>query len=84
MNEKCVQVIPCLSNILCPYKADLVAFETIIKTDVENSKKPLIVFARAGKKIILNFHNVCNLTLMSTFSLNRGTCYRSIRRSCKF
>jgi len=48
MNEKCVQIIPSLSNVLSPYKADLGALETIITTDVENHKKPLIVFARAG------------------------------------
>lgn len=55
MNEKCVQVIPCLSNILCPYKADLVEFETMIKSDVENNKKPLIVFARAGIESYFEF-----------------------------
>lgn len=49
MNEKCVQVIQCSSNILYPYKADLSTFETIIKNDIENKKKPLIVFAKAGK-----------------------------------
>jgi len=50
MNEKCVQIIPSLSNVLCPYKADLGALETIITTDIENNRKPLIVFARAGNK----------------------------------
>jgi hypothetical protein len=50
MNEKCVQIIPCLSDVLYPYKADLKAFEIIIKNDVENGKKTLIVFARAGNK----------------------------------
>ncbi|VVC28517.1 Hypothetical protein CINCED_3A023170 [Cinara cedri] len=66
MNEKCVQVIPCLSNVLCPYKADLVAFETMIKSDVENNKKPLIVFARAGAHVtgqvddLVNFKELTN------------------------
>lgn len=50
MNEKCVQIIPNISEVLCPYKADLRAFETIIKNDLENNKKPLIVFARAGNE----------------------------------
>lgn len=48
MTEKCLQIIPKISNILCPYNADLESLETIIKIDVENNKKPLIVFARAG------------------------------------
>uniref|UniRef100_A0A2H8TGC9 Pyridoxal-dependent decarboxylase domain-containing protein 1 n=1 Tax=Melanaphis sacchari TaxID=742174 RepID=A0A2H8TGC9_9HEMI len=66
MNEKSVQIIPCLSNVLCPYKADLGALETIIKTDIENHKKPLIVFARAGAHVtgqmddIVNLKELCN------------------------
>lgn len=52
MNEKCVQVIPNVSNVLYPYKADLEALENIVKSDIENSRKPLIIFARAGNKII--------------------------------
>lgn len=51
MKENCVQIIPCLSNVLCPYKADLGALEAIIKTDIDNHRKPLIVFARAGNKL---------------------------------
>jgi len=53
MNEKCMQIIPSVSNVLYPYKANLDVFETIIKSDVEDKKKPLIVFARAGKQIDL-------------------------------
>lgn len=48
-----MQIIPSVSNELFPYKADLGALETIIKSDVGNKKKPLIVFARAGNKIIV-------------------------------
>lgn len=48
MKEKCVQIIPNQSNILYPYKSDLGALETIIESDIENNKKPLIIFARAG------------------------------------
>lgn len=48
MNENCVQIIPSLSNVLYPYKSDLEALEAMIKNDVENRKKPLIVFARSG------------------------------------
>lgn len=59
MSEKCVQIIPNVSNILFPYKADLKALETIIKSDVENKKKPLIVFARAGNKIIVIYYAFC-------------------------
>lgn len=55
MNEKCVQIIPGLSNILCPYKADLGALDIIIKADIENNKKPLIVFARAGNNFFFFF-----------------------------
>lgn len=55
MGEKCVQIIPSVLNILFPYKADLNALETIIKIDVENKKKPLIVFARAGNKVLVIF-----------------------------
>jgi len=48
MNENCIQIIPSILNILYPYKGDLASLETIIKTDIENKKKPLIIFARAG------------------------------------
>jgi len=48
MNENCIQIIPNILNILYPYKGDLAALETIIKNDIENKKKPLIIFARAG------------------------------------
>lgn len=48
MSEKCVQIIPNQSNLICPYKSDLGSLETNIKNDIENEKKPLIVFARAG------------------------------------
>ncbi|XP_027840497.2 pyridoxal-dependent decarboxylase domain-containing protein 1 [Aphis gossypii] len=66
MKENCVQIIPCLSNVLCPYKADLGALEAIIKTDIDNHKKPLIVFARAGAHVtgqmddIVSLKELCN------------------------
>lgn len=62
MNEKYVQIIPSLPNMLYPYKADLKALETIIKSDSEN-KIPLIVFARAGIRIII----VCHIHYYHTF-----------------
>lgn len=55
MTEKCMQIIPKVSNILCPCKADLEALETVIKIDIENNKKPLIVFARAGNSLLIKF-----------------------------
>lgn len=77
MNEKCVQIISSLSNILYPYKADLGALETIIKSDVENNKKPLIVFARAGITIIILFfmYIIMPFILIIIFSHFRSTCY---------
>lgn len=79
MNEKCVQIIPSLSNALCPYKADLGTLESIITTDVENHRKPLIVFARAGNKFcflfILHYPN-------AYFFYFRCACYWSDGRYC--
>lgn len=48
MNENCIQTVQSLSNILYPYKTDLEALETCIKSNIENKKKPLIFFARTG------------------------------------
>lgn len=48
MSENCVQIIPSMSNVLYPFKTKLEALEVMIKNDIENKKKPLIVFARSG------------------------------------
>lgn len=73
MSEKCVQIISNQSNLICPYKLDLGSLETNIKNDVENDKKPLIVFARAG---IYFFY----LTISSKFYL---LIRHSIVTSCR-
>lgn len=48
MNENCVHTVQSLSNTLYPYKTDLDALETYVKSNIENKKKPLIFFARTG------------------------------------
>lgn len=48
MNENCIQTVQSQSNILYPYKTDLEALETCVKSNIENKKKPLIFFARTG------------------------------------
>ncbi|XP_050542353.1 pyridoxal-dependent decarboxylase domain-containing protein 1 [Daktulosphaira vitifoliae] len=61
LSEKCIQIIPNVSNALYPYKADVEEFENIIKGDVENNKKPLIVFGRAGAHVTGQMDDISKL-----------------------
>lgn len=63
MSDKCVQIIPNQSNVICPYKSDLGALEANVKNDIENKKKPLIVFARAGIFYFINITIFCCLLI---------------------